>query len=86
MLTTLVPDAKCECGQTLSVATSCYGEHVPIPGDLTICAACFRVNRFTDSMGLRPVDAEEFMAISLDIRAELMVAKEVLMKLVSGIN
>lgn len=70
----------------LVATSSCFGNHVPKPGDFTICAACFRLLRFTPSMGLDVVSAHEFSKMHDKQRQEIVVARELLMKCVSGVR
>jgi len=83
MLDTKVPDVCCECGQVLSAATSLFGNHVPQPGDFTICSVCLRLNRFTTSMQLRTVDPDEFIALPHKIQNEILMAEKLLLKAMS---
>lgn len=39
--TTRMPEQVCPwCGVTLDAATALQGEHVPDPGDVSLCSAC----------------------------------------------
>lgn len=46
------------CNATLSGFSTAEGEHVPTPGDISVCVYCYEILEFTDSLGLQLVSAD----------------------------
>lgn len=55
MTVTRLPTTVCpECADPLDAASAAEGDHVPTPGDVSICLNCAWVGIFTDELTLRP--------------------------------
>lgn len=65
---TEIPDQFCPaCFQRLSAATSMGGEHVPEPGDFTVCIGCGNILRFGPDKILELID---LLAVPEEVRME----------------
>ena len=65
----MIPTRKQECpfcGKLLNAASSLQ-ENLPIPGDITICAACLAVLKFGDAMDLCLATPEEIKEVEQDL-------------------
>lgn len=72
MGTTLFPESKCpSCGGSASAATSMGHEHLPDPGDWTVCLSCSALGIFGDNLSIRLPEPGEFEALPRAISAQL---------------
>lgn len=56
----LVPTSYCpECGIKLNIATHHAHQHLPEPGDFTVCISCMAVLRYADGLQLRAATLAE---------------------------
>jgi hypothetical protein len=75
MQTSRTKPARCTCGNVHHAATSVFGNHQPSPGDFAICDQCARINRYTDTLLLRPMDPSELDVLPADTREQLSKAQ-----------
>jgi hypothetical protein len=53
-------------------------QYSPRPGDLTICAYCRGVLRYTDGLGVRPVSDDELVELSDLTQAKIAMLREMI--------
>ena len=78
VVTTRTPTTACPtCRTKVSAATSPWGK-VPKPGDMSVCAKCLTVNRFTNDLALTAMSDQEWLTLDSDIRAEVAEVRAML--------
>jgi hypothetical protein len=71
MQTSITKVSACECGHSVDRATSAFGDHVPKPGDLTICMHCGRVNVFDGELGIKPLPKRDLRKLPSSTRSQI---------------
>lgn len=61
------------CLHQLDGATSTFGDHVPSPGDATVCLYCSTVSIFQTDLTLRQARRADYRKMPPDIRTKLRV-------------
>ena len=69
---TRIKGANClACGQLIDAASSIFGDHVPRPGDITVCLFCGHIMAFTTyrkGLRLSELTSEQAHAVAGDSR------------------
>ena len=73
----LAPHNFCpNCGYFSDRASGAMGsKRPPGPGDIAICLSCGAPMIFTETLGLRPMQEEEFKALPAKVKRSLVLAK-----------
>jgi len=85
MQTSRTKASACECGHVVDHATSAFGDHVPRPGDPTVCIRCGRVNVFDAELGVKPLPRRDVRRLDYDVRQEITRAQNAV-KRVNDLN
>ncbi len=59
------------CRSTLDGATGVGHDEKPTAGDVTVCAYCFVVLEFTESLQLRELSTDELQQLPADVREDM---------------
>ncbi len=72
------------CGITLDMATSVEGEHIPNPGDYSICIGCVGWLKYGSDMELQPVSKLDIQSMDKDLLLDLERHSKTLRDIKSG--
>lgn len=73
MKTTEIAQDTCpECGKNMDRATSLTGDHVPAPGDITVCIKCAKILKFSSDMKLEKKASGDLDQLSLEQQKKLL--------------
>lgn len=59
------------CGKLCDSATSTIGDHVPDPGDVTVCLYCGSINKYGNDMALEKMTKIEIELLPKELLTQL---------------